>query len=126
MVNWIEHRGFFGKNISMLYNQATSFRHLFIFICLTSPSELRHTKESNEAHKIAVKDYQFTENMTAKACQADGVSLGFHGGQATGVNIMEAMIDDKKCVKILSFTADIIATGTRGVSASWPASQSML
>ena len=33
----------------------------------------------------------------------------------TGVNIMEAMINDKECVKFLSFTADIVATGTRGV-----------
>ncbi len=34
---------------------------------------------------------------------------------ATGVEILERMLKDKSCVKILSFPAAIISTGTRGV-----------
>ncbi len=73
--------------------------------------------KTREAHKIAVKDYQFTENMTVDELVGQMESAwGFTAGKlATGVNIMEAMIEDKQCVKFLSFTADIIATGTRGV-----------
>jgi deoxyhypusine synthase len=41
---------------------------------------------------------------------------GFTAGKlATGVSIMEDMVNAKGCVKFLSFTADIVATGTRGV-----------
>ena len=41
---------------------------------------------------------------------------GFTAGKlAVGVKIMESMINTKGCVKFLSFTADIVATGTRGV-----------
>ena len=74
-------------------------------------------KEEHEAHKVAVKDYQFTENMTVDELVGQmEAAWGFTAGKlATGVNIMEAMINDKKCVKFLSFTADIVATGTRGV-----------
>ena len=59
-------------------------------------------KESHEAHKIPVKDYQFTENMTVdELVNQMEAAWGFTAGKlATGVNIMEAMIDDKKCVKI--------------------------
>ncbi|MGD6850870.1 MAG: deoxyhypusine synthase [Candidatus Bathyarchaeia archaeon] len=73
--------------------------------------------KKHEAHKIAVKDYQFTENMTVDELVGQMESAwGFTAGKlATGVGILEAMVEDKKCVKFLSFTADIIATGTRGV-----------
>ena len=41
---------------------------------------------------------------------------GFTAGKlATGVNIMENMINAKGCVKFLSFTGNLVATGTRGV-----------
>ena len=41
---------------------------------------------------------------------------GFTAGKlATGVNIMESMINAKGCVKFLSFTGNLVATGTRGV-----------
>ncbi|MEM5802260.1 MAG: deoxyhypusine synthase family protein, partial [Candidatus Aenigmatarchaeota archaeon] len=33
----------------------------------------------------------------------------------TGIKILEDMIRDKSCIKFLSFPANIIATGTRGV-----------
>lgn len=40
---------------------------------------------------------------------------GFTAGKlAVGVNIMERMVEDKKCVKFLSFTGNLVATGTRG------------
>jgi len=73
--------------------------------------------ESHKAHKVAVKDYQFTENMTVNELVGQMEDAwGFTAGKlATGVDILEAMTADKKCVKFLSFTADIIATGTRGV-----------
>ncbi len=73
--------------------------------------------KAHEAHKIAVKDYRLTENMTVDELVGQmELAWGFTAGKlATGVNILEDMIADKKCVKFLSFTADIVATGTRGV-----------
>jgi deoxyhypusine synthase len=70
-----------------------------------------------EAHKVAVKDYQFTEKMSVDelVSQMDA-AWGFTAGKlAVGVSIMESMINSKGCVKFLSFPADICATGTRGV-----------
>ncbi len=72
---------------------------------------------SKEAHKIPVKDYQFTDKMSVNELvnQMDA-AWGFTAGKiATGVSIMEDMINSKGCVKFLSFPADICATGTRGV-----------
>jgi deoxyhypusine synthase len=69
------------------------------------------------SHKIPVKDYQFTQKMSVDELvkQMDD-AWGFTAGKlATGVSIMEEMINAKGCVKFLSFTADIVATGTRGV-----------
>jgi deoxyhypusine synthase len=68
-------------------------------------------------HKEAVKDYKFTEEMSVNELvkQMDK-AWGFTAGKlATGVNILESMISTKGCVKFLSFTADIVSTGTRGV-----------
>ena len=40
---------------------------------------------------------------------------GFTAGKlAVGLNIFEKMVGDKKCVKFLSFTGNLVATGTRG------------
>jgi len=40
---------------------------------------------------------------------------GFTAGKlAVGLRIMERMVEDKKCVKFLSFTGNLVATGTRG------------
>jgi deoxyhypusine synthase len=68
-------------------------------------------------HKISVKDYEFTKDLTVNelVLQMDA-AWGFTAGKlATGVNILEDMVNTKGCTKFLSFTADIIATGTRGV-----------
>jgi deoxyhypusine synthase len=41
---------------------------------------------------------------------------GFTAGKlATGLNILEKMARDKKCIKFISFTGNLVATGTRGV-----------
>jgi deoxyhypusine synthase len=68
-------------------------------------------------HKIPVKDYEFTKDLTVDelVLQMED-AWGFTAGKlATGVNIFEAMVNTEGCTKFLSFTADIIATGTRGV-----------
>ena len=70
-----------------------------------------------ESPKIALKDYELTEKMSVNelVVQMDD-AWGFTAGKlATGVSIMESMINAKGCVKFLSFPADIVATGTRGV-----------
>ena len=67
--------------------------------------------------KEAVKDYEFTEKMSVdELVNQMEKAWGFTAGKlAVGVSIMESMINTKGCVKFLSFTADIVATGTRGV-----------
>ena len=74
-------------------------------------------KAAHKEHKEPVKDYQFTEQMSVdELVKQMDKAWGFTAGKlAVGVNIMESMINTKGCVKFLSFTADIVATGTRGV-----------
>jgi deoxyhypusine synthase len=67
-------------------------------------------------HRIPVKDYDFTKDMSIDelVLQMDS-AWGFTAGKlATGVDIMESMIGAKDCVKFLSFTGNLVATGTRG------------
>jgi deoxyhypusine synthase len=67
--------------------------------------------------KVPVKDYNFSKSLSVDELvkQMDD-AWGFTAGKlATGVSIMEDMVKAKGCLKFLSFTADIIATGTRGV-----------
>ena len=67
--------------------------------------------------KDAVKDYDYTKEMTVNELvnQMEN-AWGFTAGKlATGVKIMECMIEAKDCVKFLSFTGNLVATGTRGV-----------
>jgi deoxyhypusine synthase len=67
--------------------------------------------------KQPVKDYEFTDKMSINdLVNQMGEAWGFTAGKlAVAVNIMEAMVKAKGCVKFFSFTADIVATGTRGV-----------
>ena len=67
--------------------------------------------------KEAVKDYEFTQEMSVnELVNQMEKAWGFTAGKlATGVNIMESMINAKGCVKFLSFTGNLVATGTRGV-----------
>ena len=70
-----------------------------------------------ESHKVPVKDYEFTKDLSVDelVLQMDA-AWGFTAGKlATGVNIIEAMINTKGCIKFLSFTGNLVATGTRGV-----------
>jgi deoxyhypusine synthase len=67
--------------------------------------------------KDAVKDYDLSKSMLV-----DDLVLqmekgwGFTAGKlAVAVRILESMIKDKSCVKFLSFTGNLVATGTRGV-----------
>jgi len=68
-------------------------------------------------HKIPVKDYEFTSQMSVdELVRQMELSWGFTAGKlAVGVSIIEDMVNAKGCVKFLSFPADIVATGTRGV-----------
>jgi deoxyhypusine synthase len=66
--------------------------------------------------KEAVEDYAFSERMSVNdlILQMEK-AWGFTAGKlAVGLNILEKMIGDKKCVKFLSFTGNLVATGTRG------------
>jgi deoxyhypusine synthase len=64
-----------------------------------------------------VVDYEFSEGMSVDALVLQmEKAWGFTAGKlAVGVKILERMIKDGKCVKFLSFTGNLVATGTRGV-----------
>jgi len=67
--------------------------------------------------KIPIKDFTFPEEMSVDELvnQMDA-AWGFTAGKlAVGVNILELMIESEGCVKFLSFTGNLVATGTRGV-----------
>ena len=67
--------------------------------------------------KEAVKDYEFHEEMSVdELVKQMGDAWGFTAGKLSmGVNILERMFQAKDCVNFLSFTANTVATGTRGV-----------
>jgi deoxyhypusine synthase len=64
-----------------------------------------------------VKDFQINKNIDVKnLIKQMGESGGFTSKKlATGIEILHEMMKDKDCLKFLSFPADIIATGTRGI-----------
>ena len=66
--------------------------------------------------KEAVEDYVFSEKMSVDDLVSQmEKAWGFTAGKlAVGLDIIERMIEDKKCVKFLSFTGNLVATGTRG------------
>jgi deoxyhypusine synthase len=63
-----------------------------------------------------VEDYTFSEGMSVEELVSQmEKAWGFTAGKlAVGVSILENMIKDKKCIKFLSFTGNLVATGTRG------------
>ena len=70
-----------------------------------------------ETHGVPVKDYEFRKDLSVDelVLQMNG-AWGFTAGKlATSVKIMESMINSKGCVKFLSFTGNLVATGIRGV-----------
>jgi deoxyhypusine synthase len=67
--------------------------------------------------KDSVEDYDFYKGMSVDDLifQMEK-AWGFTAGKlALAVRILENMIKDKNCVKFLSFTGNLVATGTRGV-----------
>jgi deoxyhypusine synthase len=66
--------------------------------------------------KEAIKDYEFSEKMSVQELVTQmEKAWGFTAGKmAVGVTILERMIKTRSCVKFLSFTGNLVATGTRG------------
>lgn len=66
--------------------------------------------------KEAVDDYDFSEDLSVnKLVTQMEKAWGFTAGKlAVGVNILECMNTAHECVKFLSFTGNLVATGTRG------------
>jgi deoxyhypusine synthase len=64
-----------------------------------------------------VKDYEFHEGLTVNELVAQMENAwGFTAGKLTSsIDILERMAKDQNCKKFLSFTANLVATGTRGV-----------
>jgi deoxyhypusine synthase len=74
-------------------------------------------EKAHKPHEEPVKDHELTPEMSVDMLvQQMKEAWGFTAGKlATGVTILESMIKTKGCVKFLSFPADIVATGTRGI-----------
>lgn len=67
--------------------------------------------------KEMVEDYRLSEKMSVDelVLQMER-AWGFTAGKlAVAVRILEEMMREKNCVKFLSFTGNLVATGTRGV-----------
>jgi deoxyhypusine synthase len=64
-----------------------------------------------------VEDYQLFESMSVDELVLQmEKAWGFTAGKlALGVRILENMINDRSCKKFLSFTGNLVASGTRGV-----------
>ena len=67
--------------------------------------------------KDVVKDYEFFENMLVDdLVNQMEQAWGFTAGKLSlGVRILERMFKEENCVNFLSFTGNLVATGTRGV-----------
>jgi deoxyhypusine synthase len=67
--------------------------------------------------KHPIEDYAFHEDLTTdELIKQMEKAWGFTAGKtAVGVQILERMIKTQGCVKFLSFTGNLVATGTRGV-----------
>lgn len=64
-----------------------------------------------------IEDYDLFEDMSVNdlVLQMEK-AWGFTAGElAVGVNVLERMVKDGECVRFLSFTGNLVATGTRGV-----------
>ena len=63
-----------------------------------------------------VKDFELTQDSIKDMTRQMGESGGFTAKKlGDGVEILQDMLNEKDCLKFLSFPADIIATGTRGI-----------
>jgi len=66
--------------------------------------------------KEVVEDYDFSKNVSVEELVLQmEKAWGFTAGKlAVGVKILECMNKEKDCMKFLSFTGNLVATGTRG------------
>ena len=65
---------------------------------------------------IPVKDYEIKKTDMKELVKQMGMSGGFTSKKlAAGVDILKNMVKDKDSLNFLSFPADIISTGTRGI-----------
>ncbi len=67
--------------------------------------------------KDVVKDYELHEGMSVDELVGQmEQAWGFTAGKVSlGISILERMFKTRNCVNFLSFTANLVATGTRGV-----------
>src|SRR3989337_1851746 len=67
--------------------------------------------------KDSIKDYELREDISVNELVGQmEKAWGFTAGKVSvGVNILEHMINMQNCVKFLSFTGNLVATGARGV-----------
>ena len=67
--------------------------------------------------KEPVKDFEFPNQQTVNELVAQMENAwGFTAGKlAVGTNILETMTKTPDCIKFLSFTGNLVATGTRGI-----------
>jgi deoxyhypusine synthase len=67
--------------------------------------------------KEAIKDYEFHEALSVDELVSQmEAAWGFTAGKAAvGVRVLQSMIQTRDCLKFLSFTGNLVATGTRGV-----------
>jgi len=74
------------------------------------------TKEGESLLRDTIEDYDLSKPLSVDELVSQmGKAWGFTAGKlALGVRILEDMIRDKKCVKFLSFTGNLVATGARG------------
>ena len=89
------------------------FRQLFILTLQFVMFE----RKKNLTLKYLVEDYSFYEEMPVDVLVSQmEKAWGFTAGKlAVGVEILERMIRTRDCVKFLSFTGNLVATGTRGI-----------
>jgi deoxyhypusine synthase len=75
------------------------------------------TEKGRTMLKEVVKDYEFREDMSVdELVNQMEEAWGFTAGKVSvGVKILERMIKMRNCIKFLSFTGNLVATGTRGV-----------
>lgn len=66
--------------------------------------------------KKAIEDYVLSKDLSIDELVSQmEKAWGFTAGKlALGVRILENMVKEKECVKFLSFTGNLVATGTRG------------
>ena len=85
---------------------------------MSNPKKQRiRKKKESFVRGQTVKDIEIDSNSTINGIMSQmGASGGFQAKNlGTSLDILETMESDRNCVKFLSFPADIISTGTRGV-----------